>query len=117
MADKQTTAYFHYEMKLEADNTHVSLSQRLDPNKSSTTLLNFGELASSGDIELWYSTDPDWSEFVDPQSVAVQLSFDDTGKHPDTYHGTITCMLNRDQLTRLRDFADFLLDRMPAKPA
>lgn len=97
---------FHYELELDLDGT-VELSHREAPQTASTPCL--GVSPTGMDLQLWQNTDPDFSEDCDPNIFHLQLNFDDAGEYPNAYHGIIKADLYRDQLKRLRDFADFLL--------
>lgn len=105
---------FHYEVKLIGDG-EVSLIQR--PCEGVTKVLLGYHAPTGTEVELRYTTDPQWSEDIDPHRVDLEISFTDTGEYPDRYYGTVTAHLSRGQLKRLRDGAAFLLTQMKGDDA
>lgn len=101
---------FTYAMDLHQEG-EVYLSQRVDKHEIAKPLL--GTQPSFTELRMHYNTEPSYSDNVDPQIVVLDISFDDTGEHPNCYLGQVTAHLDRSQLTQLRDFATFLLTMLP----
>lgn len=108
MEEDDRTAQFYYTMQLNCDGT-ASVSQREATAAPSKRILDYGTRADL-EVELYYNTDPGYSDENDPRYVVLELAFGDAGEYPEAYHGHVIVRLEWDQLARLHNFAAFLLN-------